>query len=108
MIPEKMYSKTELDVPGLDLTELSALEIILRQYGFYKCIQNPEVVSAHVLAFELEAEDALHLDHEQRIEIQLLYTTPDGIPHMSDVTYTTADECTKEGMYGRGSTSSGS
>lgn len=104
MIPEKIYSKTELEAPTLNLMDYSAIEVILRQYGFYKCIQNPEVISEHVLAFELEAEDALNLDHEQRVEIQILYTTPDGIPHMTDKTYASVDECIKEGVYGRGST----
>lgn len=99
MIPQKMLSHTELDIPDLELTKLHDIEVVVEQEEFYKCMPGT-VIDDHKLVFGLTAKEALRLDNKKPVSIQVLYTDENGIPFHTDVISEKVSRVIKRGTYG--------
>lgn len=99
MIPQKMRSETQIDIPGVDLRKMHNINVDLKQGDMEETLE-PITVRDGSLVIMVDVELASRLVANKPVYIQVLYTDSNNVPHATDIAQIKVQQILRGGTYG--------
>lgn len=99
MIPQKMKSSIQIELPEKNLYEVTDIQVDIKQGDLYANL-TATVTGFNILIAGIPTDVAAMLNYKKPLSIQVLCTDADGMPWASEIGYVNVQQILRSGTYG--------